>query len=252
MRHRRSPASARRFRQPEVADVPAAVAAAIRDEPDRRAGPPRGLGRADRRQPGDRGHRPDRPRGGRDASRAGLRPLRRRGDGQPRRRHRRGPAGAPGRVRRHRGGARLPDPLRDGDRRPRHQLLRPADPLRPERLRGRRDRPAEPDQAAHLVHRPVRERPAQDADDRPGQASGGGAGPQARPAGPEDDAPRGRRVPARADAGGARPRPARERPRAHRAGRRGRARGAARRRAPPARRGTRPDGHGCRSTRSTC
>ena len=56
---------------------------------------------------------------------------------------------------------------------PRHQPGRPADLLRQERPRGRRDRPAEPGQAAHRLPRGARVGHPEDAGHRPGQAARG-------------------------------------------------------------------------------
>ncbi len=93
---------------------------------------------------------------------------------------RRRPARAAGRLRDHARGDGRRGPDRHGHRRPRDQPRRPADLLRQERPRGRRNRPAQPRQAPHRLQRDLRVGRSQDAGHRPGQARRGDPDPQAR------------------------------------------------------------------------
>ena len=106
--------------------------------------------------------------------------VRRPGDGQPRWRHGRGPAGHARQARDDARRPRLRDPLVDGDRRRRPR--RPGSPAAPRRpRRWRRPRPAgQPDQAAHAVPWPDRERLHEDARRRLRQAAGRGPVPLER------------------------------------------------------------------------
>ncbi len=79
------------FDQPESRTFARAVANAIRESRIRRARAARRL-RADARQPGDRGNRTDRARGGGNAPIARLPAVHRGRDGEPRRRNGRRPA----------------------------------------------------------------------------------------------------------------------------------------------------------------
>ena len=90
------------------------------------------------------------------------------GHGQPRRRHRRGPAPGAGGLRRHRELRRLPDPVADGSGRA-GQGRRDARLHGQARRRCRRRRLRLPHQAAHQLPRPHRERHREDDDHRHGQ-----------------------------------------------------------------------------------
>ncbi len=127
--------------------------------------------RADGRQPRHRQHPAHPAQHGRLPQETRRQTVPRPGDGQPRRRHRRGTAAASSKATaspRSSSACRIRASMDIvAGRRHARGLSRLA---RPHRLRGRPHRRRRPRQAAHRLPRPHRERPDEDDDDRPGQA----------------------------------------------------------------------------------
>ena len=113
---------------------------------------------------------------------ARLRAVHRAGDGQPRRRHRRGPGGGAGPSRRHRGDRRRAGPRDDGDGRVRRDAARHPLPVRQERRRRRRGPVHQPGQVAHQLRPADRERADQADRGRARQAGGRAERASPRPA----------------------------------------------------------------------